>query len=58
MSNDKKTPTNAETPNEEAPALLNEDKIDALDTETFDAVKYQEQGQGGPDKGLKADLED
>ena len=44
--------------NEEAPALLNEDKIDALDTEDFDAVKYQEDGQGGPRAGLEKELKD
>ncbi|MBW0144686.1 hypothetical protein [Sphingomicrobium clamense] len=67
MSDDKleqKKPTNTgqadyggarseETSNEEAPALLNEDKIDALDTENFDAVEYQEDGQGGPRAGLE-----
>lgn len=44
--------------NEEAPALLNEDKIDALDTENFDAVKYQEDGQGGPKAGLEKEYKD
>lgn len=32
---------------------LNKDKIDALDTEDFDAVKYQKDGQGGPRAGLE-----
>ena len=45
-------PTPDETANEEAPALLNQDKIDALDTE-FDAVEYQKDGQGGPKAGLE-----
>ena len=52
------TKTTNDASSEEAPALLNEDKIDALDTETFDALDYQKDGQGAPKAGLKADLED
>ncbi|MBB3764092.1 hypothetical protein [Sphingomicrobium lutaoense] len=50
---DKKSDKKGDTANEEAPALLNKDRIDALDTENFDAVDYQEDGQGGPKKGLE-----
>lgn len=42
----------------ETSEFLNKDKIDALDTENFDAVDYQEDGQGSPKAGLKAELED
>lgn len=52
---DKTDKKSKDAANEEAPALLNKDRIDALDTETFDAEEYQKKGQGGPVKGLKKD---
>lgn len=53
MADDKKKTEGAS--NEEAPALLNEDKIDALDTETFDAADYQKDGQGTPRRSIGKD---
>ncbi|MCM8557273.1 hypothetical protein [Sphingomicrobium sediminis] len=44
--------------NERAPALSEEDRIDAMDADNFDPVKYQAQGQGGPVKGLSEDEEE
>ncbi|MEN3971723.1 hypothetical protein WJS89_03475 [Sphingomicrobium sp. XHP0235] len=33
-------------------------RIEAMDSDNFDPVKYQEKGQGKPEKGLKANLEE
>ncbi|MCJ8190340.1 hypothetical protein [Sphingomicrobium aestuariivivum] len=44
--------------NERAAALSDEDRVDAIITENFDAPTYQKSGQGGPRAGLAADEEE
>ena len=55
MSNQKET---ERLSNERAAALSDEDRIDAMDSENFDAPTYQKSGQGGPRAGLAADEEE
>ena len=53
MSNQKENVSN-----ERAPALSDEDRIEAMDADNFDPVAYQAQGQGGPVAGLSEDEEE
>ena len=44
--------------NDDAKSYSEQARIDAMDTEKFDAADYQKEGQGAPKAGLKADLEE